>query len=428
LRGYTGMHAALAMGFLCKSAAAWMVPALTFLTLIIWERRWRELLRWEVYVGLLIQAVCVLTWVWFVYVGPDGPGHLKVFFWNNLAGRFAHVDAPEALQYAAAHKNSPGKYLVEMPVYLWPWTLLVLAAIRRAWQQRRALRDELRAVRFACATFLPTLLVLSAAATARNIYLAPAFPGIALLLGWWASRLPGTDDAWDSRAVRTTAGLLLVATLVLGVAVVVTGMDSWEALDSRLVFAAVSATGLIIGAWLAIRAWRDARRTRWLRAAFAMVLAYCALLAGPASQIYGRVDTWQDLAKIGAAIGQDTQGRPLILFTPDETTRAFIDMYTGPVWLIPTPATPVSGQLLQERLALAPDAVVVAQMPGQVRSRVLAELATRLGLSRGTAPVNPAAEVAPAWAVAAGLHLVRLYALPNGRRYALFGGRSIASR
>src|SRR5258707_1044930 len=128
LRGYSCMHAALAVGFLAKSAAAWMVPALTFITLVVWEKRWRELLRWELYLGLLLQAVLILSWVWVVYVGPDGPAHLKVFFWNNLVGRFAHVDAPEDLQYAAAHRNIPGKYFIELPVNLFPLTLLVLAA------------------------------------------------------------------------------------------------------------------------------------------------------------------------------------------------------------------------------------------------------------------------------------------------------------
>ncbi len=446
LRGYSSMHAALALGFLSKSAAAWMVPALTFVTLVAWERRWRELLRWEVYIGLLLQAAVILPWVWFVYVGPDGIDHLKVFFWNNLAGRFTHVDAPEQLQYAGAHKNSPGKYFLELPVYLWPWTLLVMAAIRRAWQQRHAPRDELQPVRFACATFLPTLLILSVAATARNIYLAPAFPGIALLLGWWASRLPdapGTPDvpraadtagaayaadAWDSRAIRATAGLLLLASSVLAVAVIITGMDSWDAVSSHFVFAAVSTSGLLIGAWLALRAWREVHTTRCLRASFALLLAYCALLIGPASQIYGRVNTWQDLAKIGAAIDRDTAGQPLILYTPDETTRAFIDMYTRThVGLIPAPATAASGQSLQDQLVLAPGALVIAQMPGQVRGRALLEFAARLGLKQGFLPLNPAADTAPPWAVAAGLHIVRLYALPNGRRYALFGG-PMASR
>jgi 4-amino-4-deoxy-L-arabinose transferase-like glycosyltransferase len=70
LRGYALMHTALALGFLSKSAAAWMVPALAIVTLAIWERRFRELWRWELYLGFIIQAAIILPWVWFVYAGP----------------------------------------------------------------------------------------------------------------------------------------------------------------------------------------------------------------------------------------------------------------------------------------------------------------------------------------------------------------------
>src|SRR5580700_9097532 len=249
LRGYLLMHAALAFGFLSKSAVAWMVPALAILTLSIWEKRWRELLRWELYSGLLVQAALILTWVWFVYRGNDGPEHLKVFFWNNLVGRFAAVDAPPDLQYAAAHRNSPGKYLIELPMYLFPWTLLVIAAVRRAWRQRKASLHENRAVRFALAASLPPLLILSLAATARNIYLAPALPGFALLVGWWAREILPGPDAWDVRALRGTAALLLLGAVLFAAALTLVGADSWDGIPQRGIFVAMAGVGLLAAAF-----------------------------------------------------------------------------------------------------------------------------------------------------------------------------------
>ena len=61
----------------------------------IWERRWREI----VALGTLCWACCSRRPSFSPGCGsstraPDGPEHLKVFFWNNLVGRFAHVDAP----------------------------------------------------------------------------------------------------------------------------------------------------------------------------------------------------------------------------------------------------------------------------------------------------------------------------------------------
>ena len=417
LRGYSLMHAALALGFLSKSAAAWMVPALAIVTLAIWERRFRELWRWELYVGLGLQAAIILPWVWFVYAGPDGPDHLKVFFWNNLVGRFTHVDAPQALQFAAAHRNSPGKYLVELPMYLWPWTLLVMAAARRAWQRRHAPFDQYRAVRFALASALPPLAVLSVAATARNIYLAPALPGIALLLAWWVRETQGGADRWDVRAVRGSVALLLLAVLVFGAALSAVGIDSWDRMGSHGGFVLISGLGLVAAAALAAQADMAARHGRMLRGLGALLLGYCVLLAAPASQLFRQVDAWQNLASVGRAIEADSAGRPLILFAPDETTRALTDLYARTaVRIVQGPIDPVSVERLQGEMAHEPGAFAVVQLPGRSVSPAMERLAGRLGL-KIDGMRDSAGE--PAWISASQLRMAPRYALPNGRRYAL---------
>lgn len=420
LQGYLLMHAALALGFLCKSAAAWMVPALALLTLAAWEKRWRELLRWELYIGLAIQAAAILVWVWFVYAGPDGPAHLKVFFWNNLVGRFTRIDAPAELQYATAHRNSPGKYLLELPLYLWPWTLLVIAAARRAWRQRKASFDDGRAVRFALAASLPPLAVLSVAATARNIYLAPALPGAALLLGWWTRQILDTHDRWDLRALRGTAVLLLIAAFVSAAAVTILGVDGWASLGARPEYIAVSGVGLIAAGVLAYRAELAARRAQVLRAHCGLLLAYCALLVGPASQVYRQVDTWQNLAAIGRTVQRDSAGRPLILFAPDETTRAMIDMYARTsVSLVQGPIGDTAIELLNANLSRVPASLVVVQLAGRSASPTLLSIAHRFGPRQIPPAQNQAAAAEIPWLAQSRLQVLRRYALPNGRRYAL---------
>jgi len=401
LRGYLLMHTALGVGFLCKSAAAWMVPALAMLTLTIWERRWRELIRWELYLGLLIQAAMILTWVWFVYRGSEGAEHLKVFFWNNLVGRFASIDAPPELQYAAAHRNAPGKYLWELPLYLFPWTLLVIAAMRRAWRMRRASPDN-RAVRFALAASLPPLLLLSLAATARNIYLAPALPGFALAVAWWVRESEHGSDVWDVRAMRATAAMLILGVAAFAAALIGLGRYGITGAASYI---SISLAGLIAALILAIRAWRWAR-LEILNAQCALFFAYCALLIGPASQIYRQVDAWQDLAKIGRAVQRDAAEKPLVLIAPDETTRAFIDMYTRQSdERIEGPLDAAGIDRVRGFAAAVPDSLFLVQLPSQAprfpwRTR------------------EPHADLPPPWqspifAVAGS------YSLPNGRRYAL---------
>jgi 4-amino-4-deoxy-L-arabinose transferase-like glycosyltransferase len=406
LRGYTLMHAALAVGFLSKSAVAWMVPALALLVLVVWERRWRELARWELYAGLVLQALVILTWVAAVYRGPDGALHLKVFFWNNLAGRFAHVDAPQGLQYAAGHRNSPGKYLLELPLYLWPWTLLAAAALRRAWQALRAGATEMRPVRFALATALPSLALLSVAATARNIYLAPALPGFALLLGWWASLK--SHDRWDVRALRGTAYLLLIAILVFAGAAAVLLAPS-----TPLGSLAIAALGLLVAAVLAIRADSAARHDRTQHAQLALLLAYCVLLIVPAWPLDREVDAWQDLQSVAQAIESDARGRALILMAPDETTQAVIDMYARTdAELVPGPLGAAALAALRERLTREPDARVVTLLPGR-------ELVGAFRASAERFKPQALDDELPTWIAASGLKIAHRYALPNGRRYAL---------
>ncbi len=428
-RGYLWMHAALAAGFLCKSAAAWMVPALALLTLILWERRWRELLRWELYAGLLLQAAAILTWVWFVYAGTDGAAHLKIFFWNNLVGRFVSVDAPAELQYAAAHRNTPGKYLLELPLYLWPWTFLAAVAARRAWIKRKTTFGHFRIVRFALAVSLPPLLVLSVAATARNIYFAPALPGFALLLAWWAREIRSDADRWDWLALRATALMLLAATAGYAVALTLVAVDAQPAagavangiaasagLGPLAGFIAISAIGLAASAYFARFAWIAAGRKQPLAALSASLFCYLVLLIGPSSQLYSQVDRWQNLASIGSAVRRDADARPLVLFAPDETTRAFVDMFTRTsVSRIPGPIDAASVEALRVVVAGAPRSVVLLQLDGREINPRTQSLAQRLGIA-----FDRSAERAdPAWLIAAQLHIAHRYALPNGRRYGL---------
>jgi 4-amino-4-deoxy-L-arabinose transferase-like glycosyltransferase len=405
LRGYLLMHAALGLGFLCKSAVAWMVPALAILSLSIWEKRWRELLRWELYVGLLLQAAMILTWVWFVYAGADGPAHLRVFFWNNLVGRFAAIDAPPELQYASAHRNFPGKYLLELPIYLFPWTLLVIAAVARAWRRRNVDRDK-RGIRFALAASLPPLLVLSVAATARNVYLAPALPGIALLVAVWGQEILHGLGRSDVLSLRLTAALLLAAAAVSIAALALTGVDAWSSLDNRAAYVLISALGAAAAVWLALEAWAAAR-DRAAHALGALFLAYCALLVGPASQAYRQVDRWQDLAKVSVAIKHDAVGRPLILLAPDETTRAIIDMYArNSVDRVPGPMDAAAIARIRAQSAAAPESLFLVLLPGGDR-----------GLNLHSGHVPPEA-VLP-WMQTAGLEVAKYYSVPHGRRYAL---------
>src|SRR5437899_2484035 len=197
--GYTLMHLGAAVGFMAKSAPGWLVPAMALLTLIGWGRRWSELRCWELYAGLALQGLIIGPWVLAVARSEHGADALRALFWNNVVGRFTRIDSPAALDYTLGHRNAPGKYLFELPFYLLPWTPVVAAALVHAWRRVREPDAAGTAWRFALGASLPFLAVLSLAATARDIYAAPAILGLAALAGLWSREAERAPTRLDRR-------------------------------------------------------------------------------------------------------------------------------------------------------------------------------------------------------------------------------------
>jgi hypothetical protein len=137
------------------------------------------------------------------------------------------------------------------------------------------------------------------------------------LLAWWAWEILPGPDRWDVRALRATAALLLAAAAVFCAALTVLAVADRGTLVGPAATVLISTAGVAAAVLLAVRAW-GAAPTHALRAQYSLLLAYCALLVGPASQVYRQVDRWQDLAGIGSRIAADAAGKPLILLAPDE--------------------------------------------------------------------------------------------------------------
>jgi 4-amino-4-deoxy-L-arabinose transferase-like glycosyltransferase len=315
LRGYLVMHAGLTLAFFGKNFAAWMVPVLAFIAYVAWEKRWRELLGREFWIGALLPIACIGTWVARVAAMPGGDAALRVLFYNNLVGRALAGQAAGQFDYASGHANWPGKYLVELPLYLLPWTPLALYGLWRALRNARV-----PAWRFALCAALPGLALLSFAATARGIYAAPCMPGFALLavLAWREAAPPA-----DARAAPAARGLrvalalcaLCIALLALVLLALTLGL-------ARSVLAPVAlATGVSVLGCLA--ALVIAARPALPR----LLLAWCLLLSAGAWAPVAAFDRTQDLAALAARILARAGGHPLLLWQPDETTQAMAALY-----------------------------------------------------------------------------------------------------
>ena len=410
LRGYSLMHLGAAVGFMAKSAPGWLVPALALIVLIAWERRWQELRRRELYAGLALQALLIGPWLWCVALAPGGAAALRTLFWHNIAGRFVHLNAPAALDYTSGHRNSPGKYLLELPLYLVPWTLVVLAALARAWQALRAPGAHLGAWRFALAASLPLLALLSLAATARDIYAAPVLLGCALLAGLWAAAAERAPSRLDRLCLGGTQLLVALVTQVLLGALAVLALAGAVG-TARALAAAVALALLVPGVLLHAR--RAAARGAVAESLAACYAAYAAAFCLSALVAFPAIDRWQDLPGLARRIHADTRAQPLALLLPDETTLAIIDHGYRRTFSVldSADADTVHGWLR----AHGSEARLLVLLPGHAPGEVSRWLA------RWFAAEAPGDGIAAALIDAGAARLVARYELPQGRRYALLG-------
>ena len=431
--GYALMHLGAAIGFMAKSAPGWLVPALALLALIVWERRWRELLRWELYAGFLIQVLIIGPWLLAVARQAHATETLSALFWHNLVGRFTKVAAPAALDYTSGHHNTPGKYLVELPLYLLPWTLLVAAALVRAPRHLRRLAREGTAWRFALCASVPFLALLSFAATARDVYAAPALLGFGLLVGLWAHDAQNSASRIDRVALRCSRWLLaLIAWAFAGALGVFAAAGAVPWLEGAV--AALAVIGSVHGALLLAARGEHADNVQqsvgWIYSGYAAALCIAAVIVLPV------IDRWQDLPALARLIHMDTAQQRLALLDPDETTIAMLDFRLATPFTILTTAdagaagsaaaargaaTPAAGISTQQLVAdwfrtEGPEARVLVLLPGHAPGAVT----LWLGRFLRRAPDNGDG-VAESLIASGTAALVQRYELPQGRRYALLG-------
>ena len=417
--GYALMHLGAAVGFMAKSAPGWLVPALALLTLIAWERRWQELRRWELYVGFLIQALIIAPWLLAVAHEAHAGETLRALFWHNLVGRFTKVAAPAALDYTSGHRNSPGKYLLELPLYLLPWTLLVAAALVRAWRRVRGGVPESTAWRFALCASVPFLALLSFAATARDVYAAPALLGFGLLVGLWAHDARNSASRLDQLVVRSSRWLLaLIAWTLAGALGVLTaaGAVSWPAGATAALAVVGSMHGALLLAARAERSGNVEQSLGWIYSGYAVALCLAAFVALPI------IDRWQDLPALARRIHADTAQQRLALLNPDETTIAMLDFRLNTPFTILTTIDARGAEVSAQQTVAGwfehegPAARVLVLLPGHAAGAVTQWLGRFL-------PGAPADDDGVAGALLASdtATLVQRYELPQGRRYALLG-------
>jgi 4-amino-4-deoxy-L-arabinose transferase-like glycosyltransferase len=273
---------------LTKGAVGIGLAAATFLCFVIWMRKPMEILRAWPWLAVLVVAAPVGAWTMSLPFGAR-----DTFIVENQWGRFSG-------DWTGGGHLQPFWYYGPAFLYaLAPWGLAAFAAI--PWLRRRD--EDTPAKRYLVAWIVPGVVMLSLAATKRELYLLPLAPATAILAAGWIERASGR-----LRAVADRAGLVLLVVGHLGTAGVAGWLRDWTALGLTLSLGAAMT--------LAARGSRDA-----LGLAVASVLVAAMLVAVPV------LDREKNLAPFARALPPEVS--PVPVFRPDETTLAVIPFYTG---------------------------------------------------------------------------------------------------
>lgn len=322
LRGYLVLHAGLAVAFFAKGFAGWLVPVPAYLVALAAERRFAELKRPALWAGAPLLVLLIGAWVLWVDAAPDGRESLKVLFWYNLVGRVVPIAAPTALDYASGHQNSAGKYLLELPLYLLPWTALALAALKRLPRGWRAPPPAGTGWRLAVGAIVPATVALSFAATARGVYFAPPLLGFALVIGLYCADAATALDRMERICWRATGLLIALFAALLGALAVVICLAPSLRQPIDWLLAALALGGGAGAAYLAA--------SPPVTAAGAMpryALALTLVLTLVCAPLYVRLNDWLSLEALAARAVAAAGPHPLLVLGADETTQAMVALY-----------------------------------------------------------------------------------------------------
>ncbi|MER9939997.1 glycosyltransferase family 39 protein [Mesorhizobium sp. M0088] len=211
------------LGILIKGPVAPLLSVLTVAALFAFERDWRWLLKLKLVRGAALVLLIVLPWVALITWKSGGA------FLSDAVGKdmMAKVASGEE-----SHGLPPGFYMLTYSLFMWPFGLIAVGA---GLQALNRLRDDPR-LRFCLAWYIPFWLVFELIPTKLPHYVLPAYPGMALLIGWLLTLPPQEANAplrrwqdwlWWSTAFGLAVVSLGLAVVCVGAPIYLTGAFSW---------------------------------------------------------------------------------------------------------------------------------------------------------------------------------------------------------
>lgn len=208
---------------LIKGPIAPLLSALTIAVLFAFERDGRWLSKLKVGRGLALVVLIVLPWLALI-TWRSGGAFLQQAVGKDMIGKVASGEE--------SHGLPPGFYMLTYSLFMWPFGLIAVGA---GLQALNRLRDDPR-LRFCLAWYIPFWLVFELIPTKLPHYVLPAYPGMALLIGWLLTLSPQDantplrrwqDWLWWSTAFGLAVVSLGLAAVCVGAPIYLTGTFSW---------------------------------------------------------------------------------------------------------------------------------------------------------------------------------------------------------
>lgn len=204
---WLGFWVCLALAILTKGPLALVIVLGTIIIFAIIQKNWRIFTSLRPLYGLLLTLVIILAWFIPQAIVAEG-GFIKNQLLHQNITRYVNFPKHRAPVWYYFQQLFLGEVA--------PWGLFLPLAIYGFWKQRKKIAGELPSkyafIKFLLIWFIFPLIFLTLSPSKRLRYLLPAFPAIALLLGWlWAKYLP----AKQTHLARFWRLLALIIALIL---------------------------------------------------------------------------------------------------------------------------------------------------------------------------------------------------------------------
>jgi len=198
------MYVAAGFGVLTKGPVAVFIPAVVFFVYLASQRRLRDLRHMMLPAGALISLAIVVPWYYLLYE-EHGWEYIGAFIVGENLGRFAEA--------VGTQSRGVWFYLPVMLGDLFPWSLMIPAAVIWAWRERVH-----GGVARLLVMWIATIMVFfSMSGTKEDLYILPIVAAEAALIG--AMLTAAIEGAPVARLAAWLAGATGVLLLAAGAAV-----------------------------------------------------------------------------------------------------------------------------------------------------------------------------------------------------------------